>query len=131
MGANPGAAPPAGNCGMLGIIGIWPTTDGIEGIKKWFDQVNIKYYEGSINLQWTKIMSHINSDPESFFKREGGWAFLEAEQSDDELDELDQESRCVCARARALSVLLHVHGACVRPGVILSARLTSTRWCSP
>eukprot|EP00299_Pterocystis_sp_00344_P019155 c9530_g1_i1.p1 GENE.c9530_g1_i1~~c9530_g1_i1.p1 ORF type:complete len:1032 (+),score=277.64 c9530_g1_i1:108-3098(+) len=55
--------------------------DKIDDIKRWLNQMNIKYYEGRISLQWASIMKHITADPKAFFE-EGGWSFLGAEKSD-------------------------------------------------
>jgi len=37
--------------------------------------VDLVFYEGPQNLNWTQIMRTINKDPADFYKN-GGWSFL-------------------------------------------------------
>ena len=67
-----------------------PTTS-LDSIKSWLTQSEIRYTEGPVNLNWTKIMKTISDDPKHFFE-EGGWSFLDT-QSDEEgaVDEEEDE----------------------------------------
>ena len=62
----------------------------LDALKTWLDQCNIKFYEGTANLNWTTIMKHINGIGLEGFYDDGGWKFLSMQGSDDE-DEEDPE----------------------------------------
>ena len=67
-------------------------TSSLDSIKSWLTQSEIRYTEGPISLNWTKIMKTIVDDPKHFFET-GGWSFLDA-QSDEEAvneEETDEE----------------------------------------
>ncbi len=55
----------------------------LETIKDWLTSIEIKYYESKVNLNWKNIFKSIKEDPEGFVE-DGGWNFLDAEQSDSE-----------------------------------------------
>ena len=38
--------------------------DSLDTIKEWLDQCDIKYYEGTQNLNWNRIMAVVQDDPE-------------------------------------------------------------------
>ena len=61
----------------------------LEAVKDWLDSVDVAFSEGPANLNWNAIMKHINSDPAAFFA-EGGWGFLQDQESD-EAGEDDEE----------------------------------------
>eukprot|EP00898_Chlorokybus_atmophyticus_P001471 jgi/Chlat1/2324/Chrsp17S02801 len=63
----------------------------LDTIKEWLTSMNIKYYEGRINLNWKLIMKTILDDPQKFFA-DGGWEFLNNEASDDEEAHSTEES---------------------------------------
>jgi Xaa-Pro aminopeptidase len=63
----------------------------LDPLKTWLDSCNIKFYEGTTNLNWVQIMKHINGiiaegGPEAFYD-DGGWKFLCMYDSEDEEDE--------------------------------------------
>lgn len=60
-------------------------TSYLEGIKKWLDAIDIKYYESKANLMWRPILKRITDDPQGFID-DGGWEFLNLERSDSEPD---------------------------------------------
>ncbi|KAH0910640.1 hypothetical protein HID58_033961 [Brassica napus] len=64
-------------------------TTSLEGIKKWLDAIDIKYYESKANLMWRTILKRITDDPQGFID-DGGWEFLNLERSDSEPEESDQ-----------------------------------------
>ncbi|CAF1745882.1 unnamed protein product [Brassica oleracea var. botrytis] len=64
-------------------------TSYLEGIKKWLDAIDIKYYESKANLMWRPILKRITDDPQGFID-DGGWEFLNLERSDSEPEESDQ-----------------------------------------
>ncbi|KAF0990150.1 hypothetical protein HZS_5194, partial [Henneguya salminicola] len=55
----------------------------LESIKDWLNSCDIKYTEGTINLNWPKIMKTILDDPEEFFST-GGWTFLDPDSDENE-----------------------------------------------
>ncbi|KAJ0240913.1 FACT complex subunit Spt16 [Hirschfeldia incana] len=57
-----------------------------EGIKKWLDAIDIKYYETKVNLSWRPILKNITDDPQGF-RDDGGWEFLNLERNDSESEE--------------------------------------------
>ncbi|KAJ4876201.1 FACT complex subunit SPT16 [Raphanus sativus] len=61
-------------------------TSSLEGIKKWLDAIDIKYYESKVNLSWRLILKKITDDPQGF-RDDGGWEFLNLERNDSESDE--------------------------------------------
>lgn len=66
------------------LIGNIPSI-ALDGIRVWFNSVNIKYYESIANLEWQPILQTIMADPEQF-KKDGGWEFLNLEVSDSDSD---------------------------------------------
>lgn len=63
----------------------------LEMIKNWLDNVDILFSEGTINLNWNKIIQKIKKDPEEFIN-DGGWSFLMDENDEAEEDEEDGDS---------------------------------------
>ncbi|KAH9426311.1 FACT complex subunit SPT16 [Dermatophagoides pteronyssinus] len=66
----------------------------LDHVKEWLNSCDIRYTEGIQSLNWAKIMKTITDDPEDFFDN-GGWSFLDANDSDEgegdeELDEEDE-----------------------------------------
>ncbi|EFN58683.1 hypothetical protein CHLNCDRAFT_140286 [Chlorella variabilis] len=57
----------------------------------WLTSIEIKYYESKVNLNWKNILKSIKEDPEGFIE-DGGWSFLDAEQSDSEEEGDEEES---------------------------------------
>lgn len=55
----------------------------LETIKDWLTSIEIKFYESKVNLVWKNILKSIKEDPEGFVA-DGGWNFLDADQSDSE-----------------------------------------------
>ena len=45
----------------------------LESLKTWLDTCNIKFYEGTANLNWGQIMKHITNMGLQEFYDEGGW----------------------------------------------------------
>lgn len=70
-------------------VGNVPSS-ALDDVKQWLDSVDVCVTEGAVNLNWAAIMKTINEDPHGFFE-EGGWGFLQADNSDDE-DASDSES---------------------------------------
>jgi len=60
--------------------------ESLDTIKEWLDSCDIKYYEGTKNLVWPRVMQQIRENPKKFWKA-GGWNFLESESSDEENNE--------------------------------------------
>ena len=56
----------------------------LDALKTWLDSCNIKFYEGTANLNWGQIMRHINEMGVTEFYDEGGWKFLNMQASDDD-----------------------------------------------
>ncbi|KAG2330324.1 hypothetical protein Bca4012_020072 [Brassica carinata] len=72
-------------------IGSIPTSC-LEGIKKWIDAIDIKYYESRVNLNWRTILKNITDDPQGF-RDDGGWEVLDLDvgrDSEPEEDDSDQ-----------------------------------------
>lgn len=65
-------------------------TEHLDALKTWLDSCNIKFYEGTANLNWNSIMKHINDTGVEGFYEDGGWKFLNMQGSSDE-DEEDPE----------------------------------------
>lgn len=66
-------------------------TSSLDSIKGWLTQSEIRYTEGPISLNWTKIMKTIVDDPKHFFET-GGWSFLDTQSDEEEVDEeMDEE----------------------------------------
>jgi nucleosome binding factor SPN SPT16 subunit len=61
----------------------------LETIKDWLTSIEIKYYESKVNLNWKNIFKSIKEDPEGFVE-DGGWNFLDADQSDSEQSAEDE-----------------------------------------
>jgi nucleosome binding factor SPN SPT16 subunit len=59
----------------------------LEPLKSWLDSCNIKFYEGTANLNWTSIMKHVNDIGLEGFYDDGGWKFLNMQGSSDEEEE--------------------------------------------
>ncbi|CAG8451663.1 423_t:CDS:10 [Paraglomus brasilianum] len=57
----------------------------LENVKEWLDNVDVSFTEGSVNLDWSKIMRTINADPAGFFKGKG-WAFLQPDSENEGSD---------------------------------------------
>mmetsp|Transcript_4057 Transcript_4057/g.6766 ORF Transcript_4057/g.6766 Transcript_4057/m.6766 type:complete len:1035 (+) Transcript_4057:3-3107(+) len=70
--------------------------DQLDALKTWLDSCNIKFYEGTANLNWTQIMKHITDMGVEAFYEEDGWKFLNMnageEGSGEEGGSSDQES---------------------------------------
>lgn len=64
--------------------------ESLESVKEWLDSVDIPFFEGPLNLNWSAIMKTVTSDPHRFFV-DGGWSFLAAE-SDSEGSGEEEES---------------------------------------
>jgi len=65
----------------------------LDSLKSWLDSCNIKFYEGTANLNWTNIMKTINGMGLEEFYDDGGWKNV-LSMDDDEYDdsEDDEES---------------------------------------
>jgi len=50
--------------------------ESLETIKDWLDSCNIKYYQGSTNLNWRGLLDLASADPKKFWS-EGGWSVLD------------------------------------------------------
>lgn len=59
----------------------------LDALKTWLDSCNIKFYEGTANLNWNSIMKHINESGVEGFYEDGGWKFLNMQGSSDEEDD--------------------------------------------
>eukprot|EP00897_Mesotaenium_endlicherianum_P010392 jgi/Mesen1/9381/ME000610S08682 len=66
-----------------------PSTS-LDSIKEWLNQMNIKYYESRLNLNWKPILKEITDNPKKFVE-EGGWEFLNIEGSDSDSDGSGEE----------------------------------------
>ncbi|CAI2162795.1 3619_t:CDS:10 [Funneliformis geosporum] len=55
----------------------------LENVKDWLDHVDLVFYEGPQNLNWTQIMRTISKDPADFYKN-GGWSFLSMHSEGDD-----------------------------------------------
>lgn len=62
----------------------------VDHVKDWLNSVDIPFYEGPLNLNWTVIMKTISQDPKDFFET-GGWDFLSLEDENAE-EEVEEES---------------------------------------
>lgn len=60
------------------------STEYLDTIKEWLDSCDIKYYEGTQSLNWSRIMQTIAVDPKKFYTEDGGWSILNAEESSEE-----------------------------------------------
>ena len=60
-------------------------------LQDWLTSIEIKFYESKVNLNWKNILKSIKEDPEGFIE-DGGWSFLDAEQSDSEEEGGEEES---------------------------------------
>ncbi len=72
------------------VVGSIPM-NMLDHVKDWLNNVDIKYTEGVQSLNWTKIMKTILDDPEGFFE-EGGWNFLDSNNSDNDEGEDEEDS---------------------------------------
>ena len=63
--------------------------ESLEMIKDWLNEVNLLYSEGTVNLNWTNLLTEIREDPEGFLDQRG-WGFLQ-DDSDSEAKEEDKE----------------------------------------
>ena len=45
----------------------------LDSLKTWLDNCNIKFYEGTANLNWAQIIKHITAMGLEEFYDEGGW----------------------------------------------------------
>ncbi|ETV75693.1 hypothetical protein H257_10081 [Aphanomyces astaci] len=76
------------------------STNELERIKEWLDDINICFTEGTANLNWKQIMVTIKADDRFYLETDedgvpkpAGWEFLRMDGSDDEDgDEDDEES---------------------------------------
>jgi len=68
------------------------STEYLETIKEWLDSCDIKYYEGTQNLNWARIMTTIQEDPKKFHTEDGGWSFLNPESDAEDEGNEDEES---------------------------------------
>lgn len=59
----------------------------LDALKTWLDSCNIKFYEGTANLNWNAIMKNINDTGIEGFYEDGGWKFLNMQGSSDEEEE--------------------------------------------
>ncbi|CAB4485087.1 unnamed protein product [Rhizophagus irregularis] len=57
----------------------------LENVKDWLDHVDLVFYEGPQNLNWTQIMRTIQKDPADFYQ-DGGWSFLNMHGEGDDSD---------------------------------------------
>jgi nucleosome binding factor SPN SPT16 subunit len=53
-------------------------------IKDWLNDINIKYYEGRVSLNWKTVLTKIRDDLRGFWEEEGGWRILDASDSENE-----------------------------------------------
>ena len=74
----------------------------LEPLKSWLDSCNIKFYEGTANLNWNSIMKHVNDIGLEGFYDDGGWKFLNMQGSSD-----DEEGESDAARRTALKPPVH------------------------
>ncbi|RHZ49171.1 hypothetical protein Glove_529g41 [Diversispora epigaea] len=58
----------------------------LENVKDWLDSVDVTFYEGTQNLNWSQIMKTINQDPADFYSQ-GGWSFLKLHSENDDSDD--------------------------------------------
>uniref|UniRef100_A0A7S3A0J9 FACT complex subunit n=2 Tax=Rhodosorus marinus TaxID=101924 RepID=A0A7S3A0J9_9RHOD len=71
-------------------------TQELDPLRKFLDEQEIKYYEGSTNLVWDNVLSNIRENYADFVES-GGWNFLEDKEDEegveqeDELEEGDEE----------------------------------------
>eukprot|EP01022_Parablepharisma_sp_SALTPOND_P018823 TRINITY_DN312_c0_g1_i1.p1 TRINITY_DN312_c0_g1~~TRINITY_DN312_c0_g1_i1.p1 ORF type:complete len:810 (+),score=135.55 TRINITY_DN312_c0_g1_i1:6325-8754(+) len=65
--------------------------ESLEMIKDWLNEVNIVYSEGTVNLNWTNLLTEIRADPEGFLEQKG-WGFLQEDsESEEEEDAKEME----------------------------------------
>lgn len=62
----------------------------LEDIKNWLDKCDIRFTSGAQSLNWPVVMKKINSDYDLFFEKEGGWTFLESDESGEEADDEEE-----------------------------------------
>eukprot|EP00004_Rigifila_ramosa_P015668 TRINITY_DN364_c2_g1_i2.p1 TRINITY_DN364_c2_g1~~TRINITY_DN364_c2_g1_i2.p1 ORF type:complete len:1023 (-),score=283.22 TRINITY_DN364_c2_g1_i2:20-2818(-) len=65
----------------------------LDSVKSWLDQMNIKYYENPMNMNWTTILrTIIKAGVEQFYAEDGGWeSFLNPDGPEDEQEEEEEE----------------------------------------
>jgi nucleosome binding factor SPN SPT16 subunit len=64
----------------------------LDNVKEWLDSMDIAFFEGPVNLNWSAIMKTINENPAAFFE-DGGWKFLSIDTDDeDDMEEEEEES---------------------------------------
>lgn len=63
----------------------------LDPLKTWLDSCDIKFYEGTANLNWAQIMKHINEIGLEGFYDDGGWKFLDMGDDSGNEDEEDPE----------------------------------------
>ena len=60
------------------------STEYLEPIRDWLDDINVPFSESPNPLKWANVMKEVNKDLESFVEN-GGWNFLhDQSESDDE-----------------------------------------------
>ncbi|KDO29493.1 hypothetical protein SPRG_06033 [Saprolegnia parasitica CBS 223.65] len=74
------------------------STQELERIKEWLDDIDICFTEGTANLNWKQIMATIKSDDRFYLDTDedgvpkpAGWEFLKMDGSDDDEDGSDEE----------------------------------------
>ena len=75
--------------------------------------MDIKFYENKINLNWKPILKSIMEDPDGFIE-DGGWSFLDAEQSDEEGAEAGGAHRLLGSASDACALRVQTGVACAR-----------------
>lgn len=73
-------APAKGSPPSWTRISTIPMTDLI-GLKRYLDEQQIKFYEGSANINWDVTLKTIRADLEGFYS-DGGWHFLDMDAGD-------------------------------------------------
>ncbi|GAB0494570.1 hypothetical protein MMPV_005864 [Pyropia vietnamensis] len=81
------SAPAKGSPPSWTRISTIPMTDLI-GLKRYLDEQQIKYYEGSANINWDVTLKTIRSDLEGFYS-DGGWHFLDMDAGDSSAGDSD------------------------------------------
>jgi nucleosome binding factor SPN SPT16 subunit len=66
-------------------IGCIPA-ESLEMIKDWLNEVNILYSEGTVNLNWTNLLTEIREDLEGFLEQKA-WGFLQDDSDSEEQEE--------------------------------------------
>ena len=68
----------------------------LDALKTWLDNCNIKFYEGTANLNWGQIMKHITGMGLEIFYEEGGWKNVlsmddSGEEGGEDSDEMESD----------------------------------------